>query len=57
MMASPMLNRFYPKVLILQEAKWTPGPVWIWSEEKSAPPPPLGIEPGAAQPIVKDLAT
>ena len=35
--ASPTLGRSYtlgkPPVLILQEAEWTPGPVWTWTEE------------------------
>ena len=37
-----------PPVLILQEAEWTPGPVWIRRrEEKFSPPPSSEIEPGS----------
>ena len=39
-------SRLYPPVLILQEAEWTPGPVWTKSSEKNSPLRHPGSKPG-----------
>ena len=51
---SPKLGRFYtrrkPPVLILQEAEWTPGPVWTESSEEISTLLTPGTKPGSSGP-------
>ena len=55
-----MLNRLYPgekhQILILQEAEWTPGPVWTRRNEETSPPPPTpGLKSGPSSPQLDAL--
>ena len=36
--ASPTLGLLYPRILILYEPEWTPGPVWRRRSEEKSPP-------------------